>query len=294
MAKILYHVGVSGGKDSTALLLWMVKESSISNNQIIATFCDTQNEADCTYEHIAMLSREVFPIRTIQTEGFLNLALRKGRFPGAKSRFCTQELKLKPTKAFLDRLGLQFSNFQVVSVSGVRAGESEDRKHLPEWGDPLDSYFGLCEWRPLIKWQIEDVLTIHAKYKILLNPLYSKGARRVGCFPCIMSSKPEIRAMSQSYPERVDEIEKWEMAFENKNGVSTFFPRNAIPLSYRTKTIKTKSGELMKVATIRDVVRWAKSGWRAKGQAPDIDGLFTDQLKDLPPQICLAQHLACE
>lgn len=38
-----YHVGISGGKDSGALLLWMVHESGIPADQIIATFCDTGN-----------------------------------------------------------------------------------------------------------------------------------------------------------------------------------------------------------------------------------------------------------
>lgn len=294
MAKRIYHVGISGGKDSTALLLWMIKESGIHHDQIIATFCDTQNEAACTYEHIEMLSHEVFPIRKLESEGFLNLALRKKRFPSTKARFCTTELKLKPTKHFLDSLQLQYANFEIIPVSGVRAGESGERRLLPEWGNPLDSYFGLREWRPLIKWQIEDVLTIHAKYSVLLNPLYSKGAKRVGCFPCIMSSKPELRLMAKNYPERVIQIREWERMFEGVNGISTFFPRNAVPIRFRTKTITTAKNEKMKVATIDDVVRWANSGWRAKGQAPDTEGLFEDQLKDLPPQICLAQHLACE
>ena len=294
MENKLYHVGVSGGKDSTALLLWMIHESGISHGQIIASFCDTQNEADCTYEHVGMLNSEVFPIRTIQTEGFLNLALRKKRFPSTKARFCTTELKLKPTKRFLDSLQLQYSNFEIIPVSGVRAGESEARKNLPEWGNPMDSYFGLKEWRPLIKWQIEDVLTIHAKYKIPLNPLYSQGARRVGCFPCIMSSKPELRLMAENFPERVTQLRQWERLFQNANGVSTFFPRNTVPSRFRTRAIKTTKGVAMKVATIDDVIKWANSGWRAKGEAPDKDGLFKDQLKDLPPTLCLSQHLACE
>lgn len=294
MKNRIYHVGISGGKDSTALLLWMIHESGISHDQIIATFCDTQNEAACTYEHLEKLSREVFPIRKLESEGFLNLALRKKRFPSTKARFCTTELKLKPTKRFLDSLQLQYSNFEIVSVSGVRAGESEDRKHLPEWGSPLDSYFGLKEWRPLIKWQIEDVLSIHAKYKMPLNSLYSKGARRVGCFPCIMSSKPELRLMAQNFPERVTQLRQWENLFQTVNGISTFFPRNAVPLRFRTKTIETAKGEKMKVATIDDVIRWANSGWRANGEAPDVNGLFENQLKDLPPTLCLSQHLACE
>jgi len=288
----IYHIGVSGGKDSTALLLWMVYESGIPHTQLVASFCDTQNEAQCTYEHIWRLNRDVFPIVWLQTEGFFPLAFRKGRFPASKNRFCTQGLKLIPTKIFLERLSDYCD--EVISCSGLRRDESEARKDKLEWGDPMESYFGLRDWRPLINWKISDVLAIHRKYNIPLNDLYSKGAKRVGCFPCINSSKPEIRAMAKYFPERIEQIREWEYQFENKNGVSTFFPRNKIPERFRTKIIITKKGIKMKVCTIDDVVQWANSGWRGKGFAPDIDGLFDDQLEKLDPQICLAQHLACE
>jgi 3'-phosphoadenosine 5'-phosphosulfate sulfotransferase (PAPS reductase)/FAD synthetase len=287
MARTIYHVGVSGGKDSTALLLFMVYESGISHTDIVASFCDTQNEADCTYEHIHFLSREVFPITWIQTEGFYNLAKRKKRFPSPKARFCTQELKLKPTMAFLDQLAEECD--ELIPCSGVRRGESIERAGLSEWGNPLDSYFNLREWRPLIDWTITDVLAIHQKYNVPLNPLYSKGARRVGCFPCIMSSKPELRSLSQNFPERVEQLRQWE-----NDLASTFYPPNMIPARYKSKSVTNKKGEKIKICSIDDVITWARSGYRAKGQAPDIDGLFDDQIKDLPPQICLAQHLACE
>lgn len=292
MSRKIYHIGISGGKDSTALLLWMIHESGIPREQLICSFCDTQNEATDTYNHILMLSNKVFPVIWLETEGFINLAKRKGRFPATKSRFCTQELKLLPTKRFLEDLLANYD--EVIPVSGVRKDESQDRSKLTEYGDPMESYFGLKEWRPLIDWEIEDVLTIHAKYRIPLNALYSKGAKRVGCFPCINSSKAEIRAMAQHYPERIDQIREWENDFNNTNGISTLFPRNKVPSRFRTKTITTKAGGLMKVCTIDDVVAWAKTGWRAMGNAPDIGGLYNFQLSELEPRICLSQYQACE
>jgi 3'-phosphoadenosine 5'-phosphosulfate sulfotransferase (PAPS reductase)/FAD synthetase len=288
----IYHIGISGGKDSTALLLWMVYESGIPREQMVATFCDTQNEADETYQHVVMLSEKVFPIQWLRTEGFIQLAKRKGRFPSAKARFCTQELKLLPTKAFLEDLSEQFE--EVIPVSGVRRGESEERSKLPEWGNPLESYFGLKEWRPLIDWQIEDVLAIHAKYDVPLNPLYGMGATRVGCFPCINSNKREMRMLASSFPERINQIREWEGDFDNLNGMSTFFPRKKVPARFRSKTITTAKGKPMRVCTIDDVVTWAKTGWRATGNAPDLNGLFELQLQEMEPVLCLSQYQACE
>lgn len=286
----IYHVGISGGKDSAALLLWAAYESGIPHNQIVASFCDTKNEAECTYEHIRMLSEKVFPIETIETEGFFELAKRKKRFPSTKARFCTQELKLKPTKAYIEKLS---ERGEVIGLSGVRRGESFERSKLPEWGSPLESYFGIREWRPLIDWSLKDVLVIHERYNIPLNPLYSKGAQRVGCFPCIMSSKGELRGIGMYYPERIDRIREAEQEFDNINGMSTFFARNKVPARFRSKEITTAKGEQVKVATIDDVVKWANTGKGAAGLPCDWD-LFAEQTKDLPPRICLAQHLACE
>ena len=93
-----YHMGVSGGKDSTATLLWLIYESGWPTDRIRVTFCDTDNEDTLTYNYLAMLSERVYPIQTIQYElGFYELARKKKRFPGAKSRFCTVNLKVIPS-----------------------------------------------------------------------------------------------------------------------------------------------------------------------------------------------------
>lgn len=302
--KRIYHVGISGGKDSTALLLWMVYESGIPKEQMIATFCDTQNEARETYEHISMLSAKVFPIQWLETEGFEHLVIKHKMFPTQHRRFCTQELKLRPTRQFLDDLLWRFdegagefvrTDNEVICCSGVRRDESDDRKDLDEWGDPLESYFHLVEWRPLIDWKIEDVLTIHAKYKIPLNPLYHQGAKRVGCFPCINSGKSELRGLLRTHPERIDQIRDLEARLTEMSGQpQSFFASNKVPLRFRSATYISAKGKPVKVCTIDDVVAWAKTGWRARGLAPDVDGLYEAQLREMGPRLCLAQYQACE
>lgn len=61
----IYHVGISGGKDSGAVLLWLVHESGIPRHQINATFCDTGNEHEHTYEQVRILHEQVHPIETL-------------------------------------------------------------------------------------------------------------------------------------------------------------------------------------------------------------------------------------
>lgn len=263
----IYHVGISGGKDSGAVLLWMVHESGIPRHQINATFCDTGNEHEWTYEQVAKLSDRVHPVETLKPElDFFALARKKQRFPSTKVRFCTQFLKIYPTQDHVQYLKEAYSH--VVAVSGVRSNESADRAKLLEWD--YSGHLLTMQWRPIITWTIAEVVAIHAKYGIPMNKLYAAGAQRVGCFPCIMSRKAEIRMIAQRFPERIAAIRDAENAFEAENGrYSSFFARNAVPERFRSKACVTKKGEEMNVATIDDVVKWSMTGKRAKGSYLD-------------------------
>lgn len=263
----IFHIGISGGKDSTALLLWMLHESGIDPQKLHVTFCDTGNEHDWTYAHIRLLHDTVHPVTILKPElAFFPLAFHKRRFPSTKARFCTEHLKIYPTEDHIRQL--KFSGLDPIAVSGVRAEESEKRRHLPEW-DFSGNLFCI-QWRPLIRWSLEDVLAIHQRYHVPLNPLYAIGAMRVGCWPCIMSRKSEIRTIALKFPERIDEIRTAEQAFEKAYGrYSSFFPASTVPERFRTKPFKCEDGTWIMVASIDDVVRWSLTGERAEGSWDD-------------------------
>ncbi len=264
----LYSIGLSGGKDSTALFLWALFESGLPRESLRPSFCDTSNEHEFTYAHIRMLSDRFMPIVTLKPErGFYDLARWKKRFPGVKSRFCTQRLKMFPSQEYAQQLGENGDT--VIMLSGVRSDESADRSKLPE--KEFDGFYGLHAWRPLLRWKLEDVLAIHKRHNVPLNPLYSYGATRVGCFPCIMSRKAEIRMIAAHFPERIDKIREEEKSFDSINGISTFFARKTVPERFRSKAIKTKKGEIIRVATIDDVVLWSKTERGGKQYDFDFD-----------------------
>lgn len=257
----VYHVGISGGKDSGAVLLWLVYESGIPKYKINATFCDTGNEHEWTYQQVEMLSQKVHPIETLKPElDFYNLAKKKQRFPAPKSRFCTMELKIRPSQDHIVYLSKAYD--AVVAVSGVRADESEDRSKYLEW-----DYSGqllTLQWRPLIRWKYADVLAIHEKYGIPMNPLYEAGAERVGCFPCIMSKKHEIRNIANSFPDRIDLLQAKEVEIG-----SSFFAPNRTPKRFHSGSCIAKDGKTVTFPYINDVVRWSMTGKRAKGSYLD-------------------------
>lgn len=286
------YCGISGGKDSAATALWLIHESGLPAETMRFTFCNTHNEHQFTYDHVALISRYVeargcAPVVTLEPErGFFELAKWKRRFPSRKARFCTQYLKVIPSREDVQRL--IWAGNEVVVHSGVRAAESVDRAKLVERG--FSDMFGCVVNRPLLHRTLADVLAMHEKYGLPLNPLYSYGAQRVGCFPCINSRKSEIKLISIHFPERIDELEAQEGQFGGEsNDISTFFARKTVPLRFRSKTVNTKRGP-MKVATIRDVVRWSRTGKRAKEMEPYLLADFDDD----PSLVCPSGAGMCE
>lgn len=275
----LNHAGISGGKDSTALAIWMVRESGYDRDSLEFSFCDTENESPVTYRYLDYLedALQIGITRIKPWKGFKELAKWKKRFPSARARFCTEFLKIIPTTAYLDHL--LKSTKHLVLHSGVRAAESEQRKNLPP--ESFDEGLGAWVKRPLLKWSISDVWAYHEKHGIKPNPLYRLGMSRVGCFPCVMSNKPEVRRISFLFPQIIDKVRQDEKDVGSDPGRATaasqvqgssFFHANTVPPSQRSsKWVRAKDGKEFMVATIDDVVRWSTTARGGRDQELQFD-----------------------
>lgn len=278
---------LSAGKDSTATLLVGIAQEVPNLHAVSA---DTGYESPLSYEYLDYLEdalgiriqrvkadfstqiarkrryiEERWPKEGVSDEAiklalemlhptgipFLDLCLWKGRFPSTKARFCTHELKVKPLfeqclMPALDGGGM------VLSWQGVRRDESLARRYLPEC-DEVGG--GLYNYRPILKWKVEDVFEAHRYMGIRWNPLYEKGCGRVGCFPCINETKDGIANISQRWPWVIDLIEKWErmVSLVSKRGCSTFYCAVDDPMF--------EGGEIISPEThgIRKRVEWAKT-----------------------------------
>lgn len=250
--------GLSGGKDSTALWAWAIHESGYPKESIVGAACDTENEYDEVYDQIAALDAYgqlygVRPIVILRSMGFLNLCIKKKRFPSAKARFCTEELKIKPTQNYVKKL--QESGFEVVTHSGVRRSESIERAALEEWSD--NGVLGIKERRPLLDRTITHVWDMHKKYGLPINPLYLTGRKRVGCRLCVMSRKDDVRLTVKTHPAVIDEYRDWERKVSEAGKGSTFFGPGVVPAQGCSLEVVNKSGERVRVPTIDDVAKWA-------------------------------------
>jgi 3'-phosphoadenosine 5'-phosphosulfate sulfotransferase (PAPS reductase)/FAD synthetase len=75
-----------------------------------------------------------------------------------------------------------------------------------EWNELFD-----CDvWRPIISWSEGDVIDRHLHHGVHPNPLYLKGAERVGCWPCIFSRKKEIQFIADQTPDTINAIRQLE------------------------------------------------------------------------------------
>lgn len=219
-------VSISGGKDSTAAAL-ALREAGLSFRLV---FADTGWEAPETYAHLDHLRDRLGPIHVVaRPGGMLAQARAYAAFASRTQRWCTRTLKLKPIKTYLDELADMLG--PVVSVVGVRAEESEARAKLRELedDDTLDAWI----WRPILRWSVADVLAIHHRHGVEVNPLYRRGHDRVGCYPCIFASKGDLRLVAEHAPERIEEIRAAEAELtalrveQGKEGPATFFGSRA-------------------------------------------------------------------
>lgn len=257
-------VSVSGGKDSTATYCKAI-ERGVPFRAVAA---DTGNEHPATYDAVNSLhlktggpkvewvkadfSKRIarkrdfiekhweehgVPVELVARalavlhptgNPFLDLCLWKGRFPSRRAQFCTGALKVEPIDQHVTR-PLLAAGGVVVSWQGVRASESEVRKHLP----PLQRLAAHADlpgrfyvWRPLLRLEsVEDVFAISRRHGVEPNPLYGWGLSRVGCFPCINCAKGELALVSSRFPEQIERLEEWErlVSEASKRGHSTFF-----------------------------------------------------------------------
>jgi 3'-phosphoadenosine 5'-phosphosulfate sulfotransferase (PAPS reductase)/FAD synthetase len=203
---IVHVLGISGGKDSAALAVYM--RDRIPDMHYY--FCDTGEELTETYEYLATL--ETFLGKTITR---LNpdrpfshyLKIYNNYLPSPRMRWCTAMLKLKP---FEDWLETKFAGCRVKSYVAIRADEDRDgyisHKQQIETVYPFkDDGIGK-----------DDVFRILDEAGTGL-PKYYEWRTRSGCYFCFFQRKAEWAGLKERHPELYEKAKTYEK-FDDATG----------------------------------------------------------------------------
>jgi len=258
--KVVVISSISGGKDSTAMSLWLTEQGI----EHVRVFADTGWECGDTYKYL----RETLPphvgeiIEVKGPRGFADMVRKKGMFPSKRRRFCTSELKVKPILFFIEEM--MDKGYEVINCVGIRALESRQRSKMEEW--EFNRSMGVWVWRPLITWTVEQVLEIHNLHNVPVNPLYHEGFSRVGCWPCVFANKKNIARIADREPELIDFIRGLELEVQATAEAryeargETFESLGYMRPSFFILRRQGKSS----MATIDDIVDWSRTSYGGK------------------------------
>lgn len=185
---IRHILSLSGGKDSTALAIYMRDRI----NDIEYVFCDTEKELPETYDYLKKL--EVYlgkPITYLKHDGrgFDELlATRRGFLPSPQVRWCTELLKIKPFEKYL-------GDDICYSYIGIRADELHRKGYISTKPNITPHY-------PFIEDGIrkEDVIRILDESGLGL-PEYYQWRSRSGCYFCFFQQKVEWVGLLENHPD---------------------------------------------------------------------------------------------
>lgn len=259
---------MSGGKDSTALALYM--RDRVPGMEYV--FCDTDKELTETYEYLnrveAFLGKKI--VRLNSEAGFDHwLEVFGGYLPSPNMRWCTKMLKLIPFENYV-------GEEPVTSYVGLRA--DEDRVGYISTKENIKAVFPFKE----------DGIDYAGVMKILedsgigLPPYLKWGRTHSGCYFCFFQRPIEWVRLLETHPDQFAEAMKYEKVSDDPGGTFTWIQR--MPLS-----------ELRKPENVAEIKRrYAESVERAKkkrGNRKLVEILAGMEEDDDSPRACLICHL---
>jgi len=199
-------VSFSGGKDSTAMLLMMLKKN-MPIDEIV--FCDTGMEFPGMYEHIHAveycINRPITRLKAKHSfEHYLGSIVKKrGKYKGEKGygwtghmfRWCTAYLKIKLLQEY----------FKDKEEYYLYLGIAKDEEHRAKRKEHKNKHTKF----PLIEWGITEKQALEYCYKegFKWGGLYKKF-NRVSCWCCPLQPLKELKTLYNEFPELWAELKR--------------------------------------------------------------------------------------
>ncbi len=194
---VRHILSLSGGKDSTALAIYM--RDRIPNLEYV--FCDTEQELPETYDYLKQL--EVYlgkPVVFLKHDGrgFDDLLkARRGFLPSPQVRWCTEFLKIKPFEKYV-------GDDICYSYVGIRADEPHRKGYISTKPNIIAQYPFIENG--LIK---DDIVRILEESGLGL-PAYYQWRSRSGCYFCFYQQRIEWVGLLENHPDLYEKAGKYE------------------------------------------------------------------------------------
>lgn len=261
---VRHILGLSGGKDSTALAVLLHKEIP----EMEYFFCDTHKELPETYEYLDRIKARLgIKIHYLEAErGFDHwLDIYGGVLPSPKMRWCTKQMKIFPLEKFV-------GDDEAISYIGIRA--DENREGYISTKPHIKPVFPFKE-HGLVK---ADIIHILEESGIGL-PKYYSWRSRSGCYFCFFQRKYEWVMLAENHPDLFEKAVKYEQ--EHKDG------REYTWTQYETLLELLERKDEIIAEHEKSMARKEKDTPK-KSLAEVLDLVLDDEDEDLP---CLVCHL---
>lgn len=193
---VRHLLGLSGGKDSAALAIYMRDKVP----EMEYYFTDTGAELPETLEFIDLME-DYLGKKIIRLNGGRKfdyyLKLHENYLPSAQQRWCTINLKLKPFEDFV-------GDDEVISYVGIRADEPQREGYISNKPN-IKAVFPFKE-DGLIK---DDIIKL-LEDKGLGLPKYYAWRSRSGCHFCFFQRKIEWIGLYENHPDLFEDAKTYE------------------------------------------------------------------------------------
>ena len=209
---VRHVLGLSGGKDSAALAIYIKDHYPSLHVKMEYFFSDTGAELKEVYDFLdkleAYLGKEV--VRLASGQDFEHwLKMHNDFLPSARQRWCTRVMKIKPFAEFV-------KGTPAVSYIGIRADEF--RQGLNTIGTKPNYY--VMDNIDAVYPFIDDGLVRDDIFRILEEsvgiPEYYKWRSRSGCYFCFFQRQDEWLGLKRNHPELFEKAKSFESRSRKK------------------------------------------------------------------------------
>lgn len=233
-------VSSSGGKDSQAMLSYVVRRSKALGmlHKVVVVHADLgRAEWDGTRE-LAELQARLAGVRrfeVVRASGadlLDRVEIRYGKlkakaekearergedpaeakvapaWPSSSARWCTSDVKRGPIWTLYTRLAAELAHLgrpvRILACIGQRAAESDQRAKLAEVEIDRGASNGrrhVTTWRPIHAWSDRKVWREIARSRLPYHPAYDWGNRRLSCVFCVLGCNNDLVNGARRVPE---------------------------------------------------------------------------------------------